>query len=237
MLGREGTWRKIELHVALFLVLLSPGYNPPRRRRCLYLSRGKPPSVCAYLSPGLSRLPRARHVRPVPPHSQSTFWQLTLVPRPLTILSCAHSVSRSFSLSLGLAYSRSLYSPRFAVPPQSPTYSVLSTSSSSTFSTSSSTSSSSSLPDPIHLRPPLTPTYPSYPSLYSIPVLYRSRAPATSARQLPLLLLPSGAPTHPNANHPLKVGAPYWRLNHPARGRVEGEGMGRGEQRGGRVAD
>lgn len=33
------------LHVALFLVLLSPGYNPPRRRWCLYLSRGKPPSV------------------------------------------------------------------------------------------------------------------------------------------------------------------------------------------------
>lgn len=44
MLGWEGIRRKIELHVALFLVLLSPGYNPPRRRRCLYLSRGKPPS-------------------------------------------------------------------------------------------------------------------------------------------------------------------------------------------------
>ncbi|KYN37302.1 hypothetical protein ALC56_08359, partial [Trachymyrmex septentrionalis] len=67
-------------------MMLGPGYNPPRRRRCLYLSRGKPPSVCAYLSPPPSR-PRSsdppRHVRPVPSHSQSTFWQLTLVPRTL----------------------------------------------------------------------------------------------------------------------------------------------------------
>lgn len=45
------------LHVALFLVLLSPGYNPPRRRWCLYLSRGKPPSVRVSLSPAF------------PPHS------------------------------------------------------------------------------------------------------------------------------------------------------------------------
>ncbi|KYM89626.1 hypothetical protein ALC53_01938 [Atta colombica] len=65
-------------------MMLGPGYNPPRRRWCLYLSRGKPPSVCAYLSlpPSLSSRSSdpPRHVCPVPSHSQSTFWQLTLVP-------------------------------------------------------------------------------------------------------------------------------------------------------------
>lgn len=76
------------LHVALFLVLLSPGYNPPRRRWCLYLSRGKPPSVRV-------SLPLA-FTRPFPSHllsatlslsfslslarslSPSTFWQPAL---------------------------------------------------------------------------------------------------------------------------------------------------------------
>ena len=54
------------LHVALFLVLLSPGYNPPRRRWCLYLSRGKPPSVRV-------SLPRASPSHPTfsLPHSLS----------------------------------------------------------------------------------------------------------------------------------------------------------------------
>lgn len=77
MLGREGIRRKIELHVALFLVLLSPGYNPPRRRWCLYLSRGKPPSVCAYLSlpPSHSSIPAFR-----PPAPRSPPFHRTLNP-------------------------------------------------------------------------------------------------------------------------------------------------------------
>lgn len=80
--------------------------------------------------------------------------------------------------------------------------------------------------DPTHLRPPWHPPYPFHPSLYSIPMLYRFHP-----RQSPSPLPPSGAPTQPNANHPLKVGAPYWRLNHPARGR--GDGTGRAEGRAG----
>lgn len=228
MLGREGTRRKIELHVALFLVLLSPGYNPPRRRRCLYLSRGKPPSVCAYLS--LPPIPAALRVAlrfaPVPPYSQSTFWQLTLVPpsspRPLT------TPARLLTLPSIPARPSALLA-RFALPPQSPTYSLFSL-------------LYHPLPPPdfTHLRPPDThPLAPSYPSFPPPSTLYPcSTVPARSRSPPPSSSLPSsGAPTHPNANHPLKVGAPYWRLNHPARGRVEGEGMGREGRRGGRVAD
>jgi len=233
MLGREGwTWKKIELHVALFLVLLSPGYNPPRRRRCLYLSRGKPPSVCAYLSffppvphrpfPTLRLPDPPRYVHPVPPHSQSTFWQLTLVPSSALQPPSVRSLPPSLSLSPSLA----LFPPVLCPPSRASLVSLYHRSPRHTLF-------SLRPPSPVRFHPPKAPPpprhplTPSYPSLYSIPMLYRSRAPAPS--QPPTSPLPSsGAPTHPIANHPLKVGAPYWRLNHPARGRVEDEGMDRG---------
>lgn len=73
--------RDAGLHVALFLVLLSPGYNPPRRRWCLYLSRGKPPSVRVSLSLAFPPHPTFCHTL-----SPSTFCQPALTPCRLSTL-------------------------------------------------------------------------------------------------------------------------------------------------------
>lgn len=108
--------RKIELHVALFLVLLSPGYNPPRRRRCLYLSRGKPPSrvrvslprplptLLALRSPRSTALSihlLAAHSRP-PPSNHPLRARSLALPFRTPPLRCTTAVPRHtlFSLSL-----------------------------------------------------------------------------------------------------------------------------------------
>lgn len=223
MLGREGTRRKIELHVALFLVLLSPGYNPPRRRRCLYLSRGKPPSVCAYLPSAPAALRVALRFAPVPPYSQSTFWQLTLVPpsspRPLT------TPARLLTLPSIPARPSALLA-RFALPPQSPTYSLFSL-------------LYHPLPPPdfTHLRPPDThppaPSYPSFPPLYSIPVLYRSRALSFPAALFAAAFIrrPDSPQRQPPAEGGCALLAPESSRPRPRRGR--GNGSGRAERRAG----
>lgn len=146
--------------------------------------------MCAYLSFFLPfpafphpfptpRLPDPpRYVRPVPPHSQSTFWQLTLVPSSTLRLPFVRSLPLSlslfvallsFSLSFSLLPSVLCY-PRFTVLPQSPTYSLLST----------------LLPpsDSTHLRPPPD-THLPHPTLLS--TLYPcSTVPARSPPRNPL---------------------------------------------------
>lgn len=169
------------------------------------------PPVCAYLSLGLSQPPSTTFApfhRTLNPPSGSSLSSPPPSNHPLRARS--HSPLPHSSLRCTTAVPRhTLFSLSLPPPP----------------------------PNLTHPKTPLTPTYSSHPSLYSIPVLYRSRALAPAPANPPSPLPPSGASTHPNANHPLKVGAPYWRLNHPARGRFEGEGMGWGGQRGGRVPD
>lgn len=211
MLGREGIRRKIELHVALFLVLLSPGYNPPRRRWCLYLSRGKPPSVYAYLSRPPSRpgLPT-----PAPRSPRSIALSIHLLaahsrpPHPLTTpaRSCSLSPFPPRSSSLASLYHRSPRHTLFSLPVLSP---------------------------PVRSHPPKTPLTPTLP-IPPFSLLY------THALPFPPPTIPFTAASirrsdstqrQPPAEGGCALLAPESSRPRPHRGR--GDGTGRAEGRAG----
>lgn len=186
------------LHVALFLVLLSPGYNPPRRRWCLYLSRGKPPSVRV-------SLPLA-FTRPSPSHTLSLF------------LSFARSLS--LSLPIHLLATRSPSEPYTLLPPApQPAIHPPSQPRHTLRSPPCSPPPRFHPPTPIHLPPstrfPSSTTRPPPPHSHSTHIHHHRHPPHLCCLHPSFQL----TPTHPL----LKVGAPYWRLNHPARGHDQGE--------------